>query len=203
MQVVLIDDHQLFLAGMAEVLQRIDSSIEVSLASTLDAGLEMLDAQPDLVLTDLGLPGLSGIDALKAVRDAAPLIPAVVLSGSEDAQSVREAIDEGASGYIFKKSDSTEFAHALSVILDGGVYLPAIALSSEQIQVIEAPDISPRKKDVLRALIRGLSNKEIARELFISDETVKTHIKDIFELLGVHNRTRAVYAVAHLGIRLD
>jgi two-component system NarL family response regulator len=126
-----------------------------------------------------------------------------VLSGSEDAQSVREAIDEGASGYIFKKSDSNEFAHALTVILDGGVYLPAIALSSEQIQVLEAPEISPRKKDVLRALIRGLSNKEIARELFISDQTVKTHIKDIFELLGVHNRTRAVYAVAHLGIRLD
>jgi len=203
LKVLLIDDHQLFLEGMESVLRRIDSSIEVSLASTLEEGLQTLESEPDLVITDLGLPGLTGIDALKAIRSASPLTPAVVLSGSEDALSVREAIDEGASGYIFKKSDSNEFAEALATILDGGVYLPPVALSTEQIAVKAVPEITKRKKDVLRALIRGLSNKEIARELFISEDTVKSHIREIFELLGVHNRTRAVYAVAHLGIRLD
>ena len=129
MKVLLIDDHKIFLEGMKLVLDRIDPTIEVSLASTLDKGLEMLENEPDLVITDLVLPGLRGIDSLKAVREAAPNIPAVVLAGSEDARTVRDAIDQGASGYIFKSTDSTEVSNALRVILNSGVYLPAVALN--------------------------------------------------------------------------
>ncbi len=208
LNILLIDDHALFREGMELVLQRIDSSIEVSHASSVESGVRRLrmPPAPDLVLTDLNLPGVHGLDALLRVREANDEVPSVVLAGSEDPALVRSAIDQGAMGYIPKSSDSREVARALTLILRGGVYLPAVALSTER-HSSSGPStggshMTPRQRDVLLKLIQGKANKVIARELGISDTTVKTHVSALLQALDVHNRTQAVYAVARLGIML-
>lgn len=207
MNILLIDDHALFREGMELVLQRIDPSIGVSHASSVEAGVRRLQVPPppDLVLTDLNLPGIHGLDALLRVREANDEVPSVVLAGSEDPALVRSAIDQGAMGYIPKSSDSREVARALTLILRGGVYLPAVALSTER-HSSNGPStgghMTPRQRDVLLKLIQGKANKVIARELGISDTTVKSHVSALLQALDVHNRTQAVYAVARLGIML-
>jgi len=192
---------------MELVLQRIDPAIQVSHAGNIEAGVQRLKASPapDLVLTDLNLPGVHGIEALLRVREANDEVPSVVLAGSEEPALVRNAIDHGAMGYIPKSSDSREVARALTLILRGGVYLPTVALSTERVAPHRSPadiHLTPRQRDVLLKLVQGKANKVIARELGISDTTVKTHVASLLQTLDVHNRTQAVYAVARLGIVL-
>lgn len=207
MDILLIDDHALFREGMELVLQRIDPTVTVSHAGTVEAGVRRLQTAPapGLVLTDLNLPGVRGIEALLRVREANDEVPAVVLAGSEEPALVRRAIDQGAMGYIPKSADSREVARALTLILRGGVYLPSVALSTGPLPTHrEAADthLTPRQRDVLLKLVQGKANKVIARELGISDATVKTHVSALLQTLDVLNRTQAVYAVARLGIAL-
>lgn len=205
--VLLVDDHALFREGMELVLQRLDPAVCVSHAGHVDLGVARLrDAPaPNLVLADLHMPGMRGIDALLRLREANDEVPVVVLAGSEDAQLVRQAIDSGAMGYIPKSTDSREVARALALILRGGVYLPAVALSTgptaawPQRQPVH---LTPRQREVLLRLVQGKANKVIARELGISDTTVKSHVTALLQALDVSNRTQAVYAVARLGMHL-
>lgn len=204
-RVLLVDDHSLFREGLELLLRRLVPEIEILHAVTVDEGLALLsdEARPDLVFTDLSLPGIEGIDALLAVREHAPEVPAIVIAASEEALTVRRAIDHGASAYIFKSTSSQELSAALNIVLEGGVYLPMVALSSEKLPAQQTDlDLTPRQMQVLRSLVRGLANKHIADELNISSETVKTHLKAIYDTLGVNNRTQAVYAIANSGIRL-
>lgn len=207
MDILHVDDHALFREGMELVLQRINPSTHVLHAGSVAAGVQRL-AQlpaPQLVLTDLNLPGMQGIDALLRLREVNEEVPVVVLAASEDPIQVRSAIDHGASGYIPKTSESREVARALQLILRGGVYLPAVAMSTQHGAAhARQPDIhmTPRQREVLLALVRGMPNKVIARELGISDATVKSHVAALFAALDVHNRTQAVYAIAQLGITL-
>ena len=198
----MIDDHNLFREGLELLLQRLVSGIEIIHAVTVDLGIAALNSveRPDLVLTDLSLPGISDIDALLTVRKHSPDIPTVVVAASEDALTVRRAIDNGASGYIFKSTSSEELSTALHTVLRGGVYLPMVALSSEMPpsnMPKYANELTQRQREVLKWIIRGLANKQIADKLSISNDTVKSHLKSIYEVLGVNNRTQAVYAVAN------
>lgn len=204
MRILSIDDHGLFREGLELLLMQIQPEATILHAATLDQGVAMLEKspKPDIVFTDLGLPGSSGIDALVAVRGCAPHTPAIVLAASENANLVKSAIDQGASGYIFKSVGSKELSHALELILSGGVYLPAVAISMEpvtQADPIALESLSTRKRQVLKGLVRGLSNKQIGKELHISDETVKSHASEIYQILNVNNRTQVVYAIAQLG----
>ena len=206
MDVLLIDDHALFREGMELVLQRIDPALVVRHAGSVEEGIDLLRREiPTLVLSDLNLPGVHGIDALLRLRAANDEVPVVVLAGSEEPALVRKAIDNGAMGYIPKSSDSREVARALTLILRGGVYLPALALSTERDSAATgraAVHLTPRQRDVLLKLIQGQPNKVIARALGISDTTVKSHVSALLMALDVRNRTQAVYAVARLGIAL-
>lgn len=218
MKTLLVDDHALFREGMRLLLGSLDAHAEVWQAADVPAALALLDdaAAMDLVLLDLHLPGLTGLEALHRLRAGNDTVPVVVLSGDENPRLVPEAIDAGAMGYILKSALPDEMMAALDRVLAGGIYLPPLSRDDGSRGPISGrapvPDsrarlrdlgISRRQAEVLVKLAQGKPNKVIARELAISDTTVKSHVAAVFGALDVHNRTEAVYAVARLGLRLQ
>jgi len=212
MNILLIDDHALFREGLKFLLRSLDAALEVDEAGDCAKALEHAAARSyDLVLLDLKMPGVAGLDALAALRDAVPDAPLVVLSGEDNPGVVRAAIERGAMGFIPKSSTPEVLIQALRLVLARGVYLPpavldaarapaSVALQSAGDMVLRG--LTPRQMDVLRCVIQGKSNKVIARELDVSEGTVKAHLSSVLRALDARNRTEAVYAAAKLGLRL-
>jgi DNA-binding NarL/FixJ family response regulator len=217
MKLLLVDDHALLRDGLALLMAQQFEGVQVLQAGTLAEAHLALRAHPDvrLVLLDLGLPDGNGIDALPRLRDEAPQAILVALSADEKRETVLAAIAAGAAGYIPKTSQSGAMLQALHVVLSGGVHLPAAVLeqrASERPGATAAggahrsPEdlgLSPRQLDVLKLLVEGKSNKLIARDLLMSESTVKTHLEALFRRLGANSRTQAVVAAARLGLRLN
>ena len=214
MKVLVVDDHALFREGLKFLLRELDASLVVDEAGDCAAALERVSAgRYDLVLLDLNLPGLRGMDALAALRSAVPGAPTVVLSGEDDPELVRNAIKAGAMGFIPKSSTREVLIQALRLVFAGGVYLPPAALDTHTAAAPLATQLpgasaaarlglTPRQMDVLRCVIQGQPNKSIARELDISEGTVKAHLSAVMQALNARNRTEAVYAAAKMGLRL-
>jgi DNA-binding NarL/FixJ family response regulator len=213
MKILLVDDHPLLRAGMRFLLRSLDDGLEMDEAGNCTQALELVAGRSyDLVLLDLNMPGLNGLDALAALRAAAPGMPLVVLSGEIDPGVVRAAIEGGAMGFIPKSSTPEVLTQALRLVLAHGVYLPPLVLeaayaapsSSSLTRTASTvlPGLTPRQMEVLRCVIKGQPNKVIARELELSEGTVKVHLSGVFQALGAHSRTEAVYAAAKLGLRL-
>jgi len=217
MKLLLVDDHALLRDGLALLMAQEFSGLQVLQAGTVAEAHAALRAHPDvrLVLLDLGLPDGDGIEALPQLRETAPAAVLVALSADERRDTVLAAIAAGAAGYIPKTSQSGVMLEALCFVLAGGVYLPAAVLeqrASERPGVPAADaarrsaddiGLSPRQVDVLRMLVEGKSNKLIARDLAMSESTVKTHLEALFRRLSVNSRTQAVVAAARLGLRLN
>lgn len=161
----------------------------------------------DIVLLDLEMPGMRELDSLHLFRSQFPEQAVVVLSANEDPNTVRRAIDDGAMGYVKKSLDPATMMQALRVVLDDGIYVPPVCLEPPRTDEPSPADrlaslrLSPRQEEVLLRLAHGKSNKAIARELNISDTTVKSHLKVVFEILDVHSRTQAMYELSRLGWR--
>jgi DNA-binding NarL/FixJ family response regulator len=216
MNILLVDDHPLLRGGMRFLLRSLDAGLEMDEASNAAQALELVAARSyDLVLLDLKMPGLNGMDALAALRAAVPGTPLVVLSAEDDSGVVRAAIEGGAMGFIPKSSTPEVLIQALRLVLAQGIYLPPAVLQAMHPAAVPAPSapkagpgdgslpgLTPRQMDVLRCVIKGKPNKVIARELEVSEGTVKAHLSAVFLALGAHNRTEAVYAAAKLGLRL-
>jgi DNA-binding NarL/FixJ family response regulator len=155
---------------------------------------------PDIVLLDLALPGMSGVEAVRRLRASHPEVKVVVLTSFAGQDAVLPAVRAGVAGYLLKDVGPGELADALRAVHAGGTPLhPAVAATVMQ-SVQEPPrdPLTPREHEVLRLLARGLSNRLIARELALSEKTVKAHISAIFGKLGVADRTQAaLYAVHH------
>ena len=207
MKILVADDHALFRDGLRYLLGQLGEPVEVLEAKDGAAALELAGAHPELelVLLDLGMPGVDGLAGLRLLRARSPAVPVVILSGSEEPADVRQALDAGALGFIPKSSTSQVMLSALRLVLSGGMYLPPSYL--ERAQSVRVPlaassldslGLTPRQLDVLRLLGQGHSNKEIARVLQLAEGTVKLHISAILRALGVDNRTRAVVAAARL-----
>lgn len=204
MRILVIDDHALFRRGLKHLLRDLDDRVEVLEAAGCSETEALRGTSFDLILLDLHMPGIAGLDALAAMRNAFEASRIVVLSGEEDPRQIRRAIDAGAAGFIPKASTPEVLLGALRLILAGGVYLPSVALrgmgepdAAEQASEDRiAQLLSDRQIEVLRKAVEGKANKVIARELGISDSTVKAHLSAAFRALGVHNRTEAVYAAA-------
>ena len=217
MKILLVDDHPLFRGGLKYLLQSLDEHLELDEAGNCSQA-EALATQRayDLVLVDLKMPGVGGLDALTVVRAALPSTPVVVVSGEDDPAVVRAAIECGAMGFIPKSSTPEVMIQALKLVLAHGIYLPPRVLAASQL-----PDPTPsasasasassdagltglsvRQMDVLRCVIQGKPNKVIARELDVAEGTVKAHLSSVLRALGARNRTEAVYAAAKLGVRL-
>jgi DNA-binding NarL/FixJ family response regulator len=223
MRVLVCDDHALFREGLRLLLQRLDDTIDVALTGSCEKGVQEAAHVPfDLVLMDWHMDGLSGAQALLAFREVAPFARLVVLSGDRSAALVRSVVDLGAAGFIPKDASPEVLMQALRTIAGGGVYLPQAVLSGagqdqgessglwmaqpqqEPRDVRQAfPALTERQADVLRSALRGLPNKLIARELGISDGTVKTHLSAVFRELDVQTRTEALYVAAKHGVRIS
>lgn len=202
MRVLLVDDHRLLAEALASLIEARFPACNVRQAASLAEALASLDDRVGLVLLDLGLPDASGLDAVRAVRAHAPGARIVVVSADDRPETVRAAIDLGASGFVPKQADSRQLLQALSAALEGGVTLPPTLLATWPGGVAEpAVDLTPRQLDVLRLLVDGHSNKLICRTLGLSESSVKTHLEAVYRRLGVSNRTQAVVAAARLGLR--
>jgi DNA-binding NarL/FixJ family response regulator len=214
-KILLVDDHPLFRGGLKYLLQSLDEHLELDEAGNCSQA-EALATQRayDLVLVDLKMPGVGGLDALTVVRAALPSTPVVVVSGEDDPAVVRAAIECGAMGFIPKSSTPEVMIQALKLVLAHGIYLPPRVLAASQLpdpapvpsasasSDVGLTGLSVRQMDVLRCVIQGKPNKVIARELDVAEGTVKAHLSSVLRALGARNRTEAVYAAAKLGLRL-
>lgn len=212
MKVLVVDDHELAREALKHVLPGLGVAIELDEAGTYAQALERAaQSSYDLVLLDLMLPDGSGMQALRVLREKHAEMPVVVISGRDnDSKIVLEAIEAGAMGFIPKSSKRDVLLQALRLVLAGGVYLPPAVLDTP-VRVAEpmpaaspaaSLDLTPRQMEVLRWLIQGKPNKVIARELGVSESTVKVHCQALFRALGATTRTEAVYAAAKLGVPL-
>lgn len=212
MDILVVDDHPLYRSGVVYTLQNTGMDVQVVECSTLDAAFQRLDQglRADLMILDLQMPGYQGLDSVRAVRSRYPEVPVLVLSGNEDPAVVRECIDLGAFGFVPKSAPSDQFHAALTRVLAGGVYLPPASLSVGSPATRAQQDawsrlgahLTERQRQVLMGIVQGKPNKVIARDLGLSDTTVKSHVAHILDALVVSNRTEAVYALARAGVSI-
>lgn len=212
MRILLVDDHDLFREGLKFLLPALDESVEFLEASSLAGAMAVAENQQiDLILLDYYLPGVVGMDALERFRATFESARLVVISGEEDPRVIRTAIERGAAGYIPKTSSRDVLVSALKLVLTGASYLPPNSLARDPEHMLSHTQIqfstdhlrmqlSRRQYEVLLKAVEGKANKVIARELEISDHTVKAHLSTAFRTLGVQNRTEAVYVAARLGL---
>lgn len=204
MNLLVVDDHPIFRQGLRMLLRTISGELQVDEAGDTTQALEIARARPcDIVLLDLKLPGINGMAALETFRDLLPGIPVVVVSGESEPGAVREAIERGAVGFIPKSLPPERFVEALTQVLDRKIYLPAEALRPPRGAASgSVPELTARQMDVVRRVVLGRSNKEIARDLGLSAETVKSHLTRAMRALDASNRTELVYIAARRGLRL-
>lgn len=203
MKILLIDDHALFRDGLLLVLEGLNADIETFEAGSYESAKIVMDEQNnlDLVLLDLGLPGISYIEALLAIRQQLPNTPIVVLSGTEDYRMVEQVLHHGARGYIPKSSPAKIMLQALQLVISGGVYIPPEILQKSSAEGINAfanddsldTKLTQRQCDVLYQLAEGKSNKDIANALSLTESTVRAHVAAILKSFNVSNRTQAVH----------
>ncbi|MFK7863873.1 MAG: response regulator [Pseudohongiellaceae bacterium] len=203
LKVLLIDDHYLFLEGMHRLLANVVT--EVIPFGDAEAALQDLSAlNPDLVLIDLSMPGMDGLSFIKAVEARQLLIPVAVLSATENISEIRKVLRAGAFGFIPKSANRESLLEALTVIIGGQVYVPEdIAIRLPTRGVDEGKDsygLSPRQIQILELVAKGYPNKKISLILYIKDETVKTHLRNIFQILAVNTRTEAVARALELNL---
>ena len=204
MKIILADDHPLFRDGFALLLRQIEPGALVLEASDLYAAqaLAAKHSDVDLVLLDLEMPGMDGGQGLERLLAQHPSLPVVVLSAHDGQESVQTVLKAGAAGFIPKASTTQVMLSAIRLVLSGGVYLPPQMIAPPHPQQAQAnvSELTARQLDILRLLAKGLSNKQICRDLNLSEGTVKSHILAVYRVLLVNNRTEAAMAAKRLGL---
>ncbi len=218
MKFLIVDDHALIREAMRSVLLGLRSDSSVLEAADAQTALQTLQrhSDTDLVLLDLHLPDLDGLQVLSLVAERHPAIAVVMLSGDKDQATMRKALELGAQGFIPKAETREVLTSALALVLAGGVYVPPAALRGAPASTAPAPAIASlsirpdaaslgltdRQLEVLTLLMQGKNNKLICRALDLAEPTVKNHVSAILKALGVSSRTEAVLAVTRLGLSL-
>ncbi len=205
MKVLIADDHPLVRDALARTLRCVQPDAEVLEAADFATALRVLQTEaPKLALVDLHMPGMDRVDGVRRLRLLCPGVPLVVASGEDDPAIIRAALAAGAVGFLPKAESPDVLQQALRLVLGGGTYTPPQALADLQPGAAPRPDASgltPRQTDVLRCLMRGQPNKLIARELGLTEGTVKIHIAAILRVLQARNRTEAVVVARNLGLQ--
>jgi DNA-binding NarL/FixJ family response regulator len=208
-RLLVADDHPLMRSALCQAVAQAVPAGEIAEAGSLEAVVEAIegsppDRQPDLVLLDLKMPGMNDFAGLLLLRSSFPAVPVVIVSASEDARTVRRALDYGASGFVPKSAPAGEIGAAVRTVLEGGVWLPpampdgAAAGADEQDFARRVASLTPHQLRVLSMIAEGKLNKQIAWELGVGEATVKSHVTFILRKLGVVTRTQAVIAARRL-----
>jgi len=213
MKILVVDDHSLITDALSVLFLDLDPQAEVLTARTAEGGMEMLEKHPDLdlVVLDLGMPGVSGTSLLESMVAHSPEMKILVLSGQQDPRNVMRVLQLGAAGFVPKSMASDTLLAAVKFVLSGGVYIPADLLDEVNrvalVGTAERPrevgasrvELTERQEQVLHLLARGAPIKIICRELGLSEGTVKTHVTAIYRAFNASNRTEALLAARRHG----
>lgn len=207
MRVLVADDHQLVIDALEKYLIGIDPDVEVIPASKFEETLDNVRESPefDLIILDLYLPDMTGLEGLTLLHSQCPEIPIVMISGIANRREIMDALERGAAGFIPKDLSSAMIVKALEIVLSGERYIPSILVGGRSLFEKEPGysgkvtrdtgtpfgRLTRREREVLALLIEGYSNKEIARDIGVKEITAAFHLRGVFKKLGVSNRTQA------------
>ena len=211
-RIIVADDHALVRGGLVQLVKLVEENVEIIESNDFNQTLELLanDQAIDLLLLDLLMPGMNGMESIKQICIDSPDVPVIVVSARENVAAIRNALAAGAVGYIPKTSSPDVMMSAIKLVLSGGVYVPPhvlgfstsmddevaenqFAADDDEINVNQGySKLTQRQQEVLDLMALGKSNKEIADELGLTTGTVKMHSSRIFKTLNVQNRTEAV-----------
>ena len=211
MKLLIVDDHAVLREGLAALLQQIGPDTTVVQARDAREAITLLGDHPDLdvVVLDLMMPGMQGLDALSEFARTRPDLPVIVLSSSEDPSDVRKALAAGALGYVPKSAGQRVLLSAIQLVLNGDLYIPPLVLEGNRgsaesfgYRAGNRPEqvLTARQVEILKFLSEGAPNKSIAKVLGLSEKTVKAHVTAIFKTLNVENRTQAAVAGRKAGL---
>lgn len=209
MKALVIDDHPVFITALETILKGIRNEIRVQTATSAESALSDIECHPDyqFILLDLSMPGLDGFAFLRALERRELPIPVIIVSSSEEPDTIHACIHAGAVGYIPKSYDTQQMAAAITRILDGEIYLPETLIQMTSHTDAEATrqrcehiGITHKTYQVLGWLAKGKTNKEIAEELHVSVHTVKAHLARLYERLQTSNRMDTVMEAIRLGL---
>ncbi|GBD84587.1 transcriptional regulatory protein DegU [bacterium BMS3Abin02] len=207
MRVVIADDHRIVREGLRFMLS---DHPDVEIVAEAANGEELLETlatvKADIVLLDLRMPGITGLEALDRISVDHPRTKVIILSMHDDPGYVRRAVELGASGYLLKNTGRDELLRALKAVQEGGAYIqgeimgPLLSVFTQGSEEQDTPSLSPRESQVLQLVADGCENKQIAKDLGVSEATVKTYLKNVFARLGVRSRAEAVAVGLRIGI---
>ena len=205
MKILHADDHSLFREGLGFFLKLLDARVVPLEAGNFQATLDKLALEwpVELLLLDLEMPGMNGLEGFYALRRRYPKLAVAIVSGVNDARIIRTLIDGGARGYIPKLASSEQLMDALRRILKGEIYLPDalfLPATGSALSDDKASALTSRQLQILPLLAEGMPNKQIASTLGVTEGTIKQHLKDLFRRLDASNRTQAVRQARRLGL---
>lgn len=207
-KVAIVDDHALIREGIKKLLELEEGLEIVFLAGDGEEAISMLDKHmPDIILLDINMPNMNGIDTLRVLKEQFSEIKVIMLTIHEDAQYLIETINIGAEGYVLKDADVSSLVKAIYKVVQGELYIhPTLSgilvkeykKKDKSIDEMIGTNLTKREYEVIRLISQGFNNKEIATELYISEKTVKNHVSNIFKKIKVTDRTQAaLYAIKH------
>jgi DNA-binding NarL/FixJ family response regulator len=201
LKVLVVDDHRLILDAIRVSLERED---DISVVGEADSGEKLLplvgQTGPDVVLLDVRMPGMDGLTVLDQLRQRYPSVAVVMLSGIDDPTLVRAALERGAAAFVLKHVDPRDLAAAVRQVVRGSIFRPLDLVGSVKQSASEEAGLTNRELSILEVLESGASNQEIAKRLFLAEQTVKFHLTNIYRKLGVSTRTEAVHCAYEKGL---
>ncbi|MBS4773697.1 MAG: response regulator transcription factor [Proteobacteria bacterium] len=207
MKILIADDHALFRDGLSMNLEKLAPHAVISQAANFTQALKIAAAEPklNLIIIDLDMPDMKWEDGLRELQKAAPNSRIVIISASDENKNVKKALELGVSGYISKRMDTKLLNSALKLIIDGGTYLPpSVMEAGNSVENLgrrtNGKHLTARQSEVLSYVAEGMSNKQIAYEMGVSEATVKLHINALLRAVGATNRTQAVVIAQKMGI---
>ncbi len=212
-RIVIAESHKLFQEGLRLIL---NSEMAFEVVGVVNNGLQAINVitelQPDIVLLDLSLPEVSGIEVISIIKQKNPATKALLITHDRDEQAIIKAIRAGAKGYLSKNTSVSDLIKAIQVVYQNEFWVQrklvtqfingdfTAGVGAEDRQQNKLAALTPREQDVLRSLVKGATNKEIANELFISEKTVKSHLNQVFKKMNVSRRLEAILSAIKAGL---